>query len=140
MFAIYWPVMALVASVVLVLAIVVLSSFGLCKGFGIRMDPLPERDLNTYLPEDVSTYSCIYSNLKIKGHMKPLLRHYYAGRASLLSDVMMQQLLHQYFSIYCTNRALILFQKILMLLFRNERFVLDEMTYSEGFFVFQKYG
>lgn len=56
MFAIYWPVMALVASVVLVLAIVVLSSFGLCKGFGIRMDPLPERDLNTYLPEDVSIH------------------------------------------------------------------------------------
>lgn len=64
MFAIYWPVMALVASVVLVLAIVVLSSFGLCKGFGIRMDPLPERDLNTYLPEDVSIHLFMLIYLK----------------------------------------------------------------------------
>ena len=60
MFAIYWPFMAFVASIVLVLAIVVLSSFGLCKGLGIRMDPLPERDLNTYLPEDVSTYINVF--------------------------------------------------------------------------------
>jgi len=63
MFAIYWPVMALVASVVLVLAIVVLSSFGLCKGFGIRMDPLPERDLNTYLPEDDDNNAAVFEDI-----------------------------------------------------------------------------
>lgn len=49
MFAIYWPVMAFVASIVLILALLVLSFGKLC---GARTDPLPERGLETYLPED----------------------------------------------------------------------------------------
>lgn len=51
MFAVYWPVMAFVASIVLVLSILIVSMSRLCKA---RLDPLPERDLTTYLPEDVS--------------------------------------------------------------------------------------
>ena len=51
MFAIYWPVMAFMASIVLVLALIALSMGKLCRA---RTDPLPERDLNTYLPENVS--------------------------------------------------------------------------------------
>jgi hypothetical protein len=41
--------MAFVASIVLVLALIALSMGKLCRA---RTDPLPERDLNTYLPEN----------------------------------------------------------------------------------------
>ena len=51
MFAVYWPVMAFVASLVLVAALLTLSLARFCRA---RMTPLPERDLSTYLPEDVS--------------------------------------------------------------------------------------
>ena len=51
MFAVYWPVMAFVAAIVLVLAFLSLSLGKMC---GARTEPLPERDLTTYLPEDVS--------------------------------------------------------------------------------------
>lgn len=51
MFAVYWPVMAFVACIVLVLSVLIVSMSRLCKA---RLDPLPERDLTTYLPEDVS--------------------------------------------------------------------------------------
>ena len=51
MFAAYWPVMAFVAAIVLVLAFLSLSLGKMC---GARTEPLPERDLTTYLPEDVS--------------------------------------------------------------------------------------
>jgi len=49
MFAIYWPVMAFVASIVVVLVLLIVSMSRLCRA---RLDPLPERDLATYLPED----------------------------------------------------------------------------------------
>jgi hypothetical protein len=49
MFAVYWPVMAFVAAIVLVLAFLSLSLGKMC---GARTEPLPERDLTTYLPED----------------------------------------------------------------------------------------
>jgi hypothetical protein len=52
MFAIYWPVMAFVAALVVIGAVLVLSVSGFCRA---RMEALPERDLATYLPEDVST-------------------------------------------------------------------------------------
>ena len=55
MFAVYWPVMAFVAAIVLVLAFLSLSLGKMC---GARTEPLPERDLTTYLPEDVSTFGC----------------------------------------------------------------------------------
>ncbi len=59
MFAIYWPVMAFVASIVVVLVLLIVSMSRLCRA---RLDPLPERDLATYLPEDVSrkiTFICL---------------------------------------------------------------------------------
>jgi len=49
MFAIYWPVMAFVAGIVLVIAVMSISLSKLCRA---RLEPLPERDLTTYLPED----------------------------------------------------------------------------------------
>jgi hypothetical protein len=49
MFAIYWPVMAFVAALVVIGAVLVLSVSGFCRA---RMEALPERDLATYLPED----------------------------------------------------------------------------------------
>ena len=51
MFALYWPVMALVAGLVIIVSALSISMSRLCR---VRMEPLPERDLNTYLPEDVS--------------------------------------------------------------------------------------
>jgi len=49
MFALYWPVMALVAGLVIIVSALSFSMSRLCR---VRMEPLPERDLNTYLPED----------------------------------------------------------------------------------------
>ena len=51
MFALYWPVMALVAALVIIVTVLAINMSKICR---VRMDPLPERDLNTYLPEDVS--------------------------------------------------------------------------------------
>ena len=51
MFSLYWPVMALVAGLVIIVSALSISMSRLCR---VRMEPLPERDLNTYLPEDVS--------------------------------------------------------------------------------------
>lgn len=49
MFAAYWPVMAFVAGIILVLSVLMVSMGKLCKA---RLDPLPERDLTTYLQDD----------------------------------------------------------------------------------------
>jgi len=49
MFAIYWPVMAFVAAIVLIISVMAVSLSNLCRA---RLEPLPERDLATYLPED----------------------------------------------------------------------------------------
>ena len=54
MFAAYWPVMAFVAGIILVLSVIMVSMSKLCRA---RLDPLPERDLTTYLQDDVSNYS-----------------------------------------------------------------------------------
>ena len=59
MFAVYWPVMAFVAAIVLALAFLSLSLGKMC---GARTEPLPERDLTTYLPEDVSIKTSSISN------------------------------------------------------------------------------
>ena len=58
MFGLYWPVMALVAGAVMIVAVSAISMSRLCR---VRMEPLPERDLNTYLPEDVSRFSSDFS-------------------------------------------------------------------------------
>ena len=63
MFAVYWPVMAFVAAIVLVLAFLSLSLGKMC---GARTEPLPERDLTTYLPEDVSTFECYQFQTQMK--------------------------------------------------------------------------
>ena len=57
MFALYWPVMALVAGLVIIVSALSISMSRLCR---VRMEPLPERDLNTYLPEDVSFNMIFY--------------------------------------------------------------------------------
>jgi len=49
MFAAYWPVIAFVAGIILVLSVIMVSMGRLCKA---RLDPLPERDLTTYLQDD----------------------------------------------------------------------------------------
>lgn len=49
MFAAYWPVMAFVAGIILVLSVLTVSMGRLCRA---RLDPLPERDLTTYLQDD----------------------------------------------------------------------------------------
>lgn len=49
MFAAYWPVMAFVAGIILVLSVIMVSMSKLCRA---RLDPLPERDLTTYLQDD----------------------------------------------------------------------------------------
>ena len=64
MFAIYWPVMAFVAAIVLIISVMAVSLSNLCRA---RLEPLPERDLATYLPEDVSIY---FFNFHIKRNLK----------------------------------------------------------------------
>jgi hypothetical protein len=54
MFAAYWPVMAFVAGIILVLSVLTVSMGRLCRA---RLDPLPERDLTSYLQDDVSFLS-----------------------------------------------------------------------------------
>jgi len=49
MFAAYWPVMAFVAGISLVLSVLMVSMGRLCRA---RLDPLPERDLTSYLQDD----------------------------------------------------------------------------------------
>jgi len=49
MFAAYWPVMAFVAGIILVLSVLTVSMGRLCRA---RLDPLPERDLTSYLQDD----------------------------------------------------------------------------------------
>ena len=69
MFALYWPVMALVAGLVIIVSALSISMSRLCR---VRMEPLPERDLNTYLPEDVSFNKIFYvlGSSKISYHAK----------------------------------------------------------------------
>ena len=45
--------MALVAALVIIVSVLAINMSRICR---VRMEPLPERDLNTYLPEDVSTH------------------------------------------------------------------------------------
>jgi len=49
MFQVYWPVIALVAAVLLVALLLTLSLVG--KMCGARTEALPDRDLKTYLPD-----------------------------------------------------------------------------------------
>ena len=64
MFALYWPVMALVAGLVIIVSALSISMSRLCR---VRMDPLPERDLNSYLPEDVSFKDFVFMQSYING-------------------------------------------------------------------------
>lgn len=71
MFAAYWPVMAFVAAIVLIFAVLSVSLGKLCRA---RLDPLPERDLTTYLPEDVSACQSVIW-LVIESRVKLSLPH-----------------------------------------------------------------
>lgn len=52
MFHVYWPVTALVAAVIVIIALLVVMKFaGLCRA---RTTTLPMRPLDTYLPDNVS--------------------------------------------------------------------------------------
>ena len=56
MFHIYWPVIALVASFILISAVLLLmvaGRAGCCGKPCARMETLPDRPLKTYLPETV---------------------------------------------------------------------------------------
>lgn len=59
MFALYWPVMALVAALIMIVSVMAISMSKLCR---VRMEPLPERDLNTYLPEDEANDEAIFQD------------------------------------------------------------------------------
>jgi hypothetical protein len=64
MFALYWPVMALVAGLVIIVSALSISMSRLCR---VRMDPLPERDLNSYLPEDELNQDEVFQDFAAQG-------------------------------------------------------------------------
>jgi len=68
MFGLYWPVMALVAGAVMIVAVSAISMSRLCR---VRMEPLPERDLNTYLPEDELNDDEAFQDFTTTGQAQP---------------------------------------------------------------------